>query len=224
MSTKETSVLWEHYENLEHQQQTATLGMWLFLATEVLVFGAIFTGYTVYRIQYSAAFEAASSHLNLLIGGINTLVLLTSSLTMALAVRAAQLGNERRLVRMLILTALLGAAFLGLKAVEYYGDYRERMIPGLAFDPQEWTSDNVRPQQVEIFLIFYYVLTGLHAVHLTIGIAIVAFLAWLAHRGLFSAQYNGPIEMWGLYWHFVDVVWLFLLPLLYLIGPRQHWF
>lgn len=215
--------LWHHFDSLAHQEETTTLGMWIFLATEVLVFGAIFTGYTVYRAAYSASFEAASRHLNLLIGGVNTIVLLTSSLTMALSVQAAKLNQQRKLVIYLALTALFGIVFMGFKAIEYYGDYREQLVPGIAFDPSQWTQPDVHPAQVQLFLIFYYCLTGLHAVHLTIGIAIIASLAVMARRGAFSPQYHAPVEIWGLYWHFVDLIWIFLLPLLYLIGTRDHW-
>jgi cytochrome c oxidase subunit III len=214
------AALWHHFDNLEHQQETTALGMWVFLATEVLIFGAMFTGYTVYRVQYLASFEAASRHLNLLIGGVNTLVLLTSSLTMVLAVRAAQLGRSKAMAVHLVLTAALGTLFLAFKAVEYYLDYRENLIPTLAFDPAQWTEPGVRSQQVELFLIFYYCLTGLHAIHLTIGITVVLVLAVLARREHFSADYYSPVETWGLYWHFVDLIWIFLLPLLYLVGTR----
>jgi cytochrome c oxidase subunit III len=223
MATRNASVRWHHFNSLEHQQESTTLGMWVFLATEVLVFGAIFTGYTVYRVAYTPSFEAASRQLNLLIGGINTIVLLTSSLTMALSVQAAKAGQRRKLVRCLVLTALMGIAFLGLKAVEYYGDYRDKLVPGLSFDPAQWTAPDVHPSQVQLFLIFYYCLTGLHAFHLTIGIVIIAILAWMARRNVFSPHYYAPVEIWGLYWHFVDLIWIFLLPLLYLIGTRDHW-
>jgi cytochrome c oxidase subunit III len=218
------AALWHHFDNLEHQQETTALGMWVFLATEVLIFGAMFTGYTVYRVQYLASFEAASRHLNLLIGGVNTLVLLTSSLTMVLAVRAAQLGRSKAMAVHLVLTAALGTLFLAFKAVEYYLDYRENLVPTLAFDPAQWTEPGVRSQQVELFLIFYYCLTGLHAIHLTIGITVVLVLAVLARREHFSADYYSPVETWGLYWHFVDLIWIFLLPLLYLVGTRTSFF
>jgi cytochrome c oxidase subunit 3 len=216
--------LWHHFDDLEHQHETTTLGMWVFLATEVLIFGALFTGYAAYRSWYPASFEAASGHLNVLIGGINTVVLLTSSLTMALAVRSAQLGRRRALVALLILTALLGTAFLGLKAVEYYTDYLESLVPGLAFNPEEWRHPPVNPAHVQLFLVFYYVMTGLHAVHLTVGIVIIGVLAVMARRSAFSPEHYTPVEMWGLYWHFVDIVWIFLLPLLYLIGTRTRFY
>jgi cytochrome c oxidase subunit 3 len=211
---------WHHFEDLEHQQQATLFGMWIFLATEILIFGGIFTAYTVYRIAYVAEFEVASRQLNLWIGGINTLVLLTSSLTMVLAIHAIRQGRSHSGALHLLLTAALGTAFLGFKAVEYYLDYRENLVPIFAFHPTEWAALNVRPEHVQLFLIFYYFLTGLHAIHLLIGIAVVLVLAWFTHRDHFSAEYHSPIESWGLYWHFIDVVWVFLLPLLYLIGSR----
>jgi cytochrome c oxidase subunit 3 len=216
--------LWEHYENLDQQHEANVLGMWVFLATELLVFGALFTGYTVYRVVYSAEFEHASGRLNLLIGGVNTVVLLTSSLTMALSVRAAQLGQRRALVVCLLLTALFGAGFMGFKALEYYLDYRDKLVPGLAFDPAEWEAKGLRPQPVQLFLVFYYVMTGLHAVHLTAGICIILTLAVMAQRGAFTPRWYAPVDIWGLYWHFVDIVWIFLLPLLYLIGTHGSLF
>jgi cytochrome c oxidase subunit 3 len=222
MASSPAATHWHHFDDLEHQQQATLFGMWIFLATEILIFGGIFTGYTVYRIQYAAAFEVASRHLNLWIGGINTLVLLTSSLTMVLAIHAIQRDRARTSALYLLLTAVLGMAFLAFKAVEYYVDYRENLVPGFAVNPAEWAALNVRPQHVQLFLIFYYFLTGLHAIHLFIGIAVVLILAWMTRRGRFSTEYHSPIESWGLYWHFVDVVWVFLLPLLYLIGSRAN--
>jgi cytochrome c oxidase subunit 3 len=218
MSAK-PAFLWRHFESLEQQRDTTVLGMWFFLATEILVFGAIFTAYIVYRQQYPADFERASLKLNLPIAAINTIVLLGSSLTMALSVRAAQLNRQRGLLVCLTLTALLGAAFLGFKVLEYYLDYADRLVPGFRFDPAEWGTPEAAGR-VQLFLVFYYVLTGLHAVHLTIGILVLLVILAFAARGWFSPAYYIPIEVWGLYWHFVDVVWIFLLPLLYLIGRR----
>jgi cytochrome c oxidase subunit 3 len=216
-----TGQLWEHFDDLGQQREANVLGMWVFLATEVLVFGALFTGLAVYHYRYPVAFEAASRRLNVLIGAVNTVVLLTSSLTMVLAVRAAQLGQRRELVRNLVFTALLGTAFLGIKAVEYREDYLERLVPVLAFDPAEWQEGDVNlAPQAQLFYVFYYVMTGLHAVHLIIGISIMAVLAARARRGAFAPQYYAPVEMWGLYWHFVDIIWIFLLPLLYLAGTH----
>ena len=212
--------LWHHFDDLAQQAEANTLGMWAFLATEILIFGGLFTGYAAYQAEYRHAFEAASGRLSVVIAFVNTVVLLASSLTMALAVRAAQLGRRRALVWLLVATAALGAAFLGIKAVEYYQDYEEWLVPGLAFHPEEWREQGINPAHAQLFLVFYYVATGLHAVHLTAGIGIVLVLAWMARRGAFVPEYYAPVEMWGLYWHFVDVVWIFLLPLLYLVGTR----
>jgi cytochrome c oxidase subunit III len=216
------ALLAHHFHSLPQQRETQAMGMWIFLATEALVFGAMFTGYTAYRTYYPAAFEAASEHLNVLIGTINTIVLLTSSLTMALAVHAAQVGRKRMLLWCMALTALLGATFMVFKGIEYYQDYRENLIPGLAFDAAEWSARGIEAGQVELFLSFYYVMTLVHALHLTVGIGLVAILAGLAWRDHFPPENYMPIELMGLYWHFVDVIWIFLLPLLYLVGTRAH--
>jgi len=219
MSTR-AAPLAHHFRDLEQQHRAASLGMWLFLATEVMVFGGLFLGYAVYRRLYPAEFAAASSELNIVFGGVNTVVLLTSSLTMALAVHAAQAGRHRHIVRYLLATAFLGTVFLIIKGFEYYGDYVENLVPGLAFDDAAWRERSLDPGRVKLFLSLYYIMTGLHAVHLIIGIVILLVLAGLARRGWFSPVYYSPVEVGGLYWHFVDVIWIFLLPLLYLVGVR----
>jgi cytochrome c oxidase subunit 3 len=236
------TALAHQFEDLEQQHEVSALGMWAFLATELMVFGGLFTGYVVYRALYPAAFETGSRHLNIMFGAVNTVVLLTSSLTMALGVWAAQTGWQKMLARCLALTALLGATFLVVKGFEYYEDYRDNLIPGFAFEDSEWTAPEALaspagtgtlagqaaaqeqalfPQRVKLFFVFYYVMTGLHALHLIIGIGILVALVVLARRGRFSPQYCSPVDVGALYWHFVDVVWIFLLPLLYLIGTRQ---
>jgi cytochrome c oxidase subunit 3 len=211
------------FDDLEQQREAATFGMWVFLATEILIFGALFTGYSAYRVAYSHDFEAASGKLNILIGGINTIVLLSSSLTMALSVHYARVGRKRALVWCLTFTALLGSLFMVFKAIEYYTDYVDKLMPPIAFDPAEWRSrsDAVDPGRVQLFLVFYYVMTGLHAVHLTVGIGIMVWLIASANAGRFGPERYHPVEVAGLYWHFVDVVWIFLLPLLYLIGTHS---
>lgn len=215
----------EQYRDLQQQAETASMGMWLFLATEVMFFGTLFLVLSVYHYLYPIAFEAASERLNWQIGGINTLVLLTSSLTMVLAVHYARLGHRRHITVLLILTALLGVAFLGFKAWEYYIDYRENLIPGWRFDDAEWVNQAGltmgQVPHVKLFLLMYWIMTVTHAVHVTIGIAVMVILALLARRGHFSAEYYAPVDVAGLYWHFVDIVWIFLLPLLYLMG-RHH--
>jgi cytochrome c oxidase subunit 3 len=218
-------VLEEQYHNLEQQHETAALGMWVFLATEVMFFGALFLGLGIYRCLYEEAFEKASSRLNWVIGGVNTVVLLISSLFMVLAVHYARLDRRRPLLACLGLTAFLGVLFLAFKALEYYGDYRENLIPGWRFDPSEWVdkeglrSDQV--PQVKLFLMFYWIMTGFHAVHMTLGIVAVLTMFLLAQRGCFSAAYYSPVDVTALYWHFVDTVWIFLLPMLYLLGSHR---
>ena len=214
----------EQFENLEQQQHAAAFGMWLFLATEVMFFGALFLAVGAYHHMYTEAVEKASEKLNWLIGGVNTLVLLVSSLMMALAVRYARLGRRKALTLFLALTALLGVGFMVLKGVEYYTDYEENLIPGWRFDESEWIEkEGLRPDQVphvKLFLLLYWIMTGVHGLHVTIGIAIVLIVAWLAWKGTFNVEYNAPVEVVGLYWHFVDTVWIFLLPMLYLLGTH----
>jgi len=224
MNVPKPAPLAHHFHSLQQQRDTQLLGMWIFLATELLIFGALWTGYAAYRFSYSSAFEAASRHLSVFIGSLNTLVLLASSLTMALAVRAARTGGRRATVVCVLLTAFLGATFLGVKAIEYWIDYEEKLVPGLAFDPQEWSRQGIDARHVQLFLMFYYVMTGLHAVHLIIGIALLLVVAVLAWIGYFSADHYTGVELSGLYWHFVDVVWIYLFPLLYLVGTRTSFF
>jgi cytochrome c oxidase subunit 3 len=214
-----------HFRDLEQQHQTATLGMWVFLATEVLFFGALFMGLAAYRATYPEAFDRASEKLNWMIGGINTVVLLVSSLFMVLGVHYAQHGERKPLVRCLLVTALLGLVFLCFKALEYYLDWRDNLIPGWRFEDSEWIAAGLSPDQVphvKLFLLFYWTMTGLHALHVTIGIIAVATMAVLAWRGIFDRHYYSPVDATGLYWHFVDTVWIFLFPMLYLLGTH-HW-
>lgn len=208
-----------HFDDLEQQKEAATLGMWAFLATEVMFFGGALLAYSIYRFFYAGAFAAASSLESWWIGMINTGVLLCSSLTMALAVHAAQLGNRRNIVRFLILTVLLGSVFIAVKAFEYSHLYQENLIPvGSWFrpDPAHLAPEYHRPAR--IFFSFYFGLTGLHALHMVVGIGLILFVAWRAHRGEYTPKYYNPVEVAGLYWHFVDIVWIFLYPLLYLVG------
>lgn len=214
----------EQYADLEQQHESASFGMWLFLATEVMFFGVLFLGLAVYRYEYQEAFEKASTKLNWIIGGLNTVVLLVSSLFMVLAVHYAKVGLQRRIVTCLTITALLGVSFLCLKGFEYYIDYRDNLIPGWRFDDNEWiTKEGLSPDDVphvKLFLLFYWIMTGTHALHMTIGIAVVIVMAVLAARGHFSPVYYSPLDVTGLYWHFVDTVWIFLLPMLYLLGTH----
>ena len=202
-----------HFDDLEQQKEAATLGMWLFLVTEVLFFGGLFATYSVYRSAYPEAFAAASHEMVVWAGTLNTVVLITSSLTMALAVRASQLGDRRLLMLFLVLTMALGMAFLGVKAFEYYTEFSEHHVPGIGF---EFEPKYFRHAQ--LFFSLYFVMTGLHALHMIIGLGVMAVMLWWAWRGIITKDYYAPIEVSGLYWHFVDIVWIFLFPLLYLIG------
>jgi cytochrome c oxidase subunit III len=215
----------EQYANPEQQHQTASLGMWVFLATEVMFFGVLFLSVYVYRLKFPLEFEKASEKLNWIIGGVNTLVLLLSSLTIVLAVHYARLAQRKRVVLFMGLTALLGILFLVFKAREYYLDYVENLIPGWRFVPQEWQErDGLSLDQVphvKLFLFLYWVMTGVHALHVTIGIVAVLVIRELAKRGHFTTEYYTPVDIVALYWHFVDIVWIFLLPTLYLLGVHQ---
>ncbi len=210
---KNIAAVAHHFDTAEQQREASTLGMWAFLVTEIMMFGGLFTGYVVYRNLYPDGFAAGSHHLDITLGGINTMALIASSLTMAMAVRAAQLGKRKTLVLFLLCTIALGLFFLGIKAVEYSHKYHEQLVPGLPF-----ADEGTLTQQVYVFISFYFVLTGLHAFHMVIGIGLLTWLTVKGWRGGFSKEYFTPVELSGLYWHFVDIVWIFLYPLLYLIG------
>jgi cytochrome c oxidase subunit III len=210
---EQRSALAHQFDDLAQQSEASNLGMWAFLLTEIMFFGGLFVGYTVYRTAYPAAFIEGSQHLDVLLGTVNTVVLISSSLTMALAVHAAQTEQRRLLVRFLLLTMILGLLFLGIKGYEYWHKYHEGLLPGSRF-----ASTGPPAPQVQLFLILYFVMTGLHALHMIIGLGLLVVLTVLAWRGRFSAAYYTPVEMTGLYWHFVDIVWIFLYPLLYLPG------
>jgi cytochrome c oxidase subunit 3 len=208
------------FETMDQQRDSATLGMWVFLVTEIMFFGGLFGAYIVYRSLYHDSFEIGSNLLNVKFGAANTIVLIGSSLTMALAINAAQAGRRaKEQVMWLLLTILLGAAFLAVKfTFEWSADYREHLIPGFGFVIRpEWGAAG---HHVPMFFCFYFFMTGLHAIHMIVGIPILAVMAGLASRNKFNADYNAPLENTGLYWHFVDIVWIFLFPLLYLVGGR----
>lgn len=200
------------FDDLEQQRQASSLGMWLFLATEVLFFGGLFLAYIVYRTTYPSVFGLAGKELNITIGTINTGVLLTSSYFMALAVHAAQTNQRSRSTLCLLGTWLLGFTFLILKAYEYYDDIEKKIVPGETIG---YTGPN--REIARLFYFIYYAMTGLHALHLIIGLGVVGTLIFRSFRKEFSSQYYFPVEVGGLYWHFVDVVWIFLYPLLYLM-------
>ncbi len=202
----------EQFENAEQQKSVAQIGMWTFLSTEVLFFGGLFAVYIIYRVIYPEAFAEASRHTKLIIGAINTAVLLSSSLTMALAVHYSKLGKKHPLVVYLVCTALFGVVFMGLKGIEYYQDYQDHAVPYF-----NYALKIADPARGELFFIIYFVMTLIHALHLTIGIGLISFIAFQALKNKYSPSYHTPVELTGLYWHFVDIIWVFLFPLLYLI-------
>jgi cytochrome c oxidase subunit 3 len=204
--------LQHQFESLEQQQEASTLGMWLFLVTEVMFFGGLFMAYLLYRVWYPEAWSEGSRELDIQLGAINTAVLIASSLTMAFAVRAAQTGRQRAIIIWLFLTMALGLVFLIIKFFEYKHKYDLNHIPGANF-----VFEGPHANQVQIFLCLYFAMTGLHALHMVIGFALLATIAWMAAKGQFSPEWYTPVEMSGLYWHFVDIVWIFLFPLLYLV-------
>jgi cytochrome c oxidase subunit 3 len=205
--------LGRHYDTIEQQEESAHLGMWVFLMTEVMLFGGLFLAYTTYRLVYPEGWAEGSHHLELVLGTVNTAVLLISSLTMALAVRSVKLDERGWLVAWLGATAVLGVLFLGFKALEYSHHYADHLAPGFGFQ-----YEGPSASAVELFFFLYFTMTGLHAIHLTIGVLIVVVALAMARSGSFTSGHSAPIEVIGLYWHFVDVVWVFLLPLFYLIG------
>jgi len=212
-----TLALRHQFDDVEQQRDASTLGMWLFLATEVLFFGGMFCCYTIYRRWYPIAFGHASNHLDVMWGAVSTAVLICSSFFMACSVNSAARGVKKALVGFLTLTILFGLSFLVIEMSEWHMLYKEGMMPGFNF-----TYHDVDPRHVQLFFGLYFSMTGLHASHVTIGVVLLAVMAVRAYRGGFSPDYYTPIEISGLYWHFVDLVWIFLFPLYYLIARHMH--
>jgi cytochrome c oxidase subunit 3 len=209
-----------HFDNLEQQREAGSLGMWLFLVTEIMFFGGLFTGYIIYRTQHPEAFAIASSTLDWKLGALNTVVLIVSSLTMALAVYFAQMGSRRMQIIFLVATMVLGATFLVVKGFEYADKFEHHHFPGLNFRWEEAVPAGVSTYHIQMFYWIYFAMTGLHALHMIIGIGAMLFLIFYAYRGRYTPEYHAPVELTGLYWHFVDIVWIFLFPLLYLLGAH----
>jgi cytochrome c oxidase subunit 3 len=226
--------LQHHFANMEQQREAGTLGMWVFLVTEIMFFGGMFLAYTLYRSYYPAAFSSGSNHLDITLGTVNTAVLIFSSFTMAMAVYFTQVGKQRPQVICLVLTLILGLTFLGIKGVEYKSKWDDHLIPGRLFagnpfnptvaehgdeDPHKLhLLEGASVRQVEMFYWIYFAMTGMHALHMIIGAGLITFLLIYSMKGRFDPEYHGPVEVIGLYWHFVDIVWIFLFPLLYLLG------
>ncbi len=205
-----------HFDSYEQQKESATLGMWTFLVTEILFFGGLFAAYSLYRSLYPEAFRAASHTLDIRLGAFNTAVLIGSSLTMALAVRGGQTGNRKVVFGMLLATLVLGSTFLGVKAIEYAEKFHHHHVPGPSFH-----FEGNDPVHAQLFFSLYFMMTGLHALHMVVGAVILVFMLKPAWQGAWTPVNYNFLEGFGLYWHFVDLVWIFLFPLLYLIG-RHH--
>ena len=214
-----------HFADMEQQRDASSLGMWLFLATEIMFFGGMFCAYLIYRLWYFPEFAAASNSLDITLGTVNTAVLICSSLTVVLAVRAAQIGKRQAQVIYLALTLVLGLAFLGIKAVEWTSKFKEHHIPGPTFhfegDVPGHPGRPVDQQHAQIFFSLYFAMTGMHALHMIIGVGIFSYLLYYACKGRYTPEYHTPLENSGLYWHFVDIVWIYLFPLLYLIDRKK---
>ena len=203
----------EQFATPEQQRETATIGMWIFLITEVMLFGGLFSAYTVYRMSDPQAFDAGSSHMEIWLGATNTAVLLCSSFTMALAVWSAEAGKPGRLALFLVLTMIIGAIFLVIKFTEYYLHYQDHKVPGFWFE-----YHGISARHVEMFFVFYFIMTCLHALHMTVGLGILSVLLFRTIIGTFSAEYHTTIDLGGLYWHFIDIVWVFLYAIFYIPG------
>ncbi len=211
-----THELRHHFENMEQQRGASSMGMWVFLITEIMFFGGMFMAYLAYRYEYFLAWQEGSQHMNFWIGTVNTAVLICSSLTMVLAVLAIQQGRRRLTSIMLAVTICFAIAFMVLKGMEYHEHWLAHEFPGPAFH-----FAGIDPRHVEMFFVLYFVMTGFHALHVLIGIGLVSTMLYMNERGHFSADYHNPIENTGLYWHFVDLIWIYLYPLLYLIGHHH---
>jgi cytochrome c oxidase subunit III len=219
----ESKYLRHHFDDMAQQFDSATLGMWVFLLTEIMFFGGLFAAYTIYRNMYPGAFASTSQHMNPGWGAANTAVLIVSSLTMALAVRAARMGQNGALQIFLILTIFFGLCFLGIKGFEYHEHWVDMKVP---LFPGHWSYTEA-PQyahEAQILFCFYFFMTGFHALHMVVGVGLMLTILVMARRGVFSKEYFTPVEISGLYWHFVDIVWIFLFPLLYLIGHTRKMF
>ncbi len=203
------------FEDMPQQKESAVIGMWSFLITEILFFGGFFATYLIYRSYYPEAFFEGSSHLDIPLGAFNTMVLIISSLTMAMAVHKSHEGNKKGIMVYLILTGILGLTFLVVKYFEYSAKIEYGLVPGLVWHPQGENSP-----QLALFYSLYFGMTGMHALHMIIGIGLLIWLFIKTAQGTYTAEYNAPVEIFGLYWHFVDIVWIFLFPLLYLLGTQ----
>ena len=205
----------EQFNNPVQQRETSTVAMWVFLVTEIMLFGGLFTGFSVYRLAHPYAFDLGSGEMEFRMGAINTAVLICSSFAMAMAVYSAELGKRMRLIGFLVLTIVIGLVFLGIKFLEYYMHYRDHKVPGIWFE-----QAGPEAPYVQMFFVFYFIVTGLHALHMIIGIGLLSVLALRTGLGSFSEKYHTPVDLTGLYWHFIDTVWVFIFAVFYIPGAH----
>jgi cytochrome c oxidase subunit 3 len=208
-----TARLAVQFDDAVQQREASTLGMWAFLATEILFFGVLFTGYAFCRVKFPEAFAEGSRHTDMLLGTLETAVLLISSCAAAVAVREVQLGGQRAATWLLLATAALGITFLVMHGFEYVAEYHEGMIPGIRY-----TQHGTHAAAMQLFFCLYYFITGFHSLHVSIGVVLLSTMAWRTYRGAFDQDYHTPLELTALYWHLVDIVWIFVYPLIYLVG------
>ena len=212
MSKPAEANLAHHFESLSKQAHAARLGMWLFLGTEILLFGGLFVGYSMYRTLFGAGFQAASHHLDKTLGTVDTFVLITSSFSMAMSIHWARARRSGLATLALLVTIGFGLAFLAIHSYEYYRDVTEGALPGKFYH-----VEGAMLPGASMFYTLYYIMTGLHSFHVVIGVGLLTWLTWRTRRGDFSEAYDTPLELGGMYWHLVDLIWIFLYPLLYLI-------
>ncbi|AXC10988.1 Cytochrome c oxidase polypeptide III [Acidisarcina polymorpha] len=227
-SHEHPAYLRHHFETVEQQKEATQFGMWLFLLTEIMFFGGMFAAYLIYRNWYYPAFAAASNTLSITLGAINTAVLITSGFAMAIGVWCAETRRRKGLVLSLIFTILFGLVFLGIKYVEYSEKFELHHVPGADFSISQFVHPSAASHEVplapdmaektQVYFSLYFAMTGMHALHMIIGIGLLIWLLVRAQQGAYTNGYVQPIEYFGLYWHFVDIVWIFLFPLLYLIN------
>ena len=218
------SELQHHFRDMGQQKDTATFGMWIFLITEIMFFGGMFCAYLVYRMSYYQSWVDGSQRMDIKLGAINTAVLICSSLTMAMAVHSAQMGRRKLIVLFLIATLILGGVFLGIKAVEYHDHWENHELPGQYFSGLDKEGHDKGWHDVphtSLYFALYFAMTGMHAAHMIIGAGLLAWLIIASWKGKFTSDYFAPVENVGLYWHFVDIVWIYLFPLLYLISKKH---
>lgn len=217
------------FDSAEQQKHSSLLGIWIFLLTEIMFFGAVFVAYGVYKGRFSDAFALGTHQLSLQMGALNTGILMLSSFTMTLAVLAARANKKAQIINWLVVSIVLGVVFLGIKAFEYKAKFDHHLVPGYNFEFNAHhlangsavfaeIAEKINPGNFKMFFGFYFVMTGLHAIHMIIGIGILFFILNMARKGKFNSAYYNPLECTGLYWHFVDLVWIFLFPTLYLLG------